>query len=218
MIASDIGWNWLMSSAPINTISWLAGIVRAGCASRGKRSETFVTAGLGGHWAVISTSATGKEMTSPSKASQLVPQSQLPQARATARAKWLAGRPSCCPSPISTSCSRFRSRSAASRFRIRTPIYNILLQAASETLLTIAAEPFMKGFDIIRTHGRSWWNPFSVTRDSWASSTCAGCDTRQDCSRRTRRRECHVRRRSKSNPASGAHCIRCRGQRPRCQR
>ena len=51
-----------MSSALINKLSWLAGTPCCR-ASRGKRSETFVTAGPRS-WVVICTSATGADIAS----------------------------------------------------------------------------------------------------------------------------------------------------------
>ena len=104
-----------MSSAPINTISWLAGTPCCR-ASRGKRSETFATAGPRS-WVVISMSATGADITS--KYSTRVAIATAPSARPRpAPSGSPNGRRSCCPFLTSTSCSRFPSRSAAWRFRI----------------------------------------------------------------------------------------------------
>jgi hypothetical protein len=105
-----------MSSALINTLSWRAGTLCCR-ASRGRRSETFVTAGPRS-WVVICTGATGADIAS--KYSTRVVIAAAPSAKPRpAPSGSPNGRRSCCRSPISTSYSHFRSRSAAWHFRIR---------------------------------------------------------------------------------------------------
>ena len=105
-----------MSFAPINAISWLAGTPCCR-ASRGKRCETFVTAGPR-CWAVISMSATGADIAS--KYLTRVAIAVAPSARPRpAPSGSLNGRRSCCPFLTSTSRSRFHGRSVAWRFRIQ---------------------------------------------------------------------------------------------------
>ena len=50
-------------------------------------------------------------------------------------------RPSFCPYLITTWCSRCRRRSAALAWQNKTEVYGLLFKAASETMLTIAADP-----------------------------------------------------------------------------
>ena len=105
-----------MSSALINTISWLAGTPCCR-ASRGKRCGIFGTAGLQS-WAVISMSATGADIRS--KYSTRVVIATVPSARPPlAPSGSPTGRRSCCPFLTSTSPSLFHSRSAAWRCRTR---------------------------------------------------------------------------------------------------
>src|ERR1039457_6081978 len=60
---------------------------------------------------------------------------------------WPKGRPSCCRSRISTLYLRCLKTSVAWHSRMRQ-IYRILFRAASETLLTIAADPKHLGASI----------------------------------------------------------------------
>src|SRR5580700_11225558 len=105
-----------MSSALINRISWLAG-TPCSRASRGKRFETFATAGPRS-WVVISMSATGADIASRYSTRVViatVPSARLPLAPSGSP----TGRRSCCPFLTSTSPSHFHSRSVAWHFRTR---------------------------------------------------------------------------------------------------
>src|ERR1700680_2566200 len=56
------------------------------------------------------------------------------------RSGWPTARPSCCPCPISMSSSPCRGRSPTSAYQNKAVVYDLLLKAAAETLITIAAD------------------------------------------------------------------------------
>ena len=134
-----------MSSALINAISWLAGTPCCR-ASRGKRCETFATAGPQS-WVVISTNVTGADISV--KVFNSCRNRHCPKCQATARARWLAEREAELL-PVPYFHVVFTLPQQIARLALQNPrqIYTILFQAASETLLTIAADPRHLGASI----------------------------------------------------------------------
>ena len=54
---------------------------------------------------------------------------------------WRSARPSFCRCPTTTSCSRCPRRIGAIAWQNKAEVYGLLFKAASETMLTIAADP-----------------------------------------------------------------------------
>src|ERR1700723_764406 len=136
-----------MSSAPINTISWLAG-TPGFRASTGKRCETFATAGPRS-WVVTSMSATGADIAS--KYSTRVAIATAPSARPRpAPSGSPSGRRSFYRFPIFTSYSPFPPRSADWRFRTCRKDsfflpYKVLSRLFRKLFLSALGKAFRKG-------------------------------------------------------------------------
>ena len=133
-----------MSSALINAISWLAG-TPCSHASRGKRFEISATAGPRS-WVVISMSATGADIASRYSTRVVI---------ATVPSAGPPPAPSGSPTgaellPVPYFHVTFTLPQQIGRLALQNPrqIYTILFQAASETLLTIAADPKHLGASI----------------------------------------------------------------------
>ena len=72
-----------------------------------------------------------------------LPQSPLPEVPGAPPQQpgWPSARPTCCRSAISTSSSRLPAEIADIAWQNKAVVYDLLFRAASETMLTIAADP-----------------------------------------------------------------------------
>ena len=108
--------------------------------------ERCRTAALGGHVARCENDACAHTVI----AYNSLPQPALPEVpgRGGDASGWPRARPSCCPSATSMSSTRCRRRSRDIAYQNKRVIYDLLMKAAAETTLTIAADPKHLGASI----------------------------------------------------------------------